>query len=194
MMRTPRPALSPPPRYWLELAGNPCLCGNVPSWMASNMSSGEWRNGTALTANGTCANVTCPAVAAPPPLTGLDFTNLQQLARAANITPAGAAADALATWRNTSLPCHELDPHCLACNLTTAPAHCGGAAPSAPGTPGLPRWYCNYQGLTCREGRVTGVNLTGLGITFWNLSDTFYVEKAEHLRELRSTRLLALQL
>lgn len=177
--------MAPRTRYWLELANNPCMCGNVPDWMASNMSSGEWRNGTALRVNGTCVNVTCPAVVALPPLSGLDSNNLQHLAAAANITPAGAAANALATWANTSLPCHELDPHCLACDLSLVHTACGGSAPSAPGTPGLPRWYCNYQGVTCREGRVTGVNLTGLGITFRNVSEAFYLEKADHLSKLR---------
>lgn len=127
--------------------------------------------------------MTCATAPSPPPLSSPDFTSLQALKAAASSVPAGLATNVLATWSPSKPPCHEIDPLCLVCDFNTSSAACGGTAPSDPATPTVPRWYCNYQGVTCEEGRVTGLNLTNLLIVFGSIPTTFYLEKAENLRE-----------
>jgi len=149
--------------------------------MTGNLTAASWLTNTALT-------TACTACATPvtaPPIAQPDHTALQALKSAATTIPAGAAAAAMATWDPNKVPCSEFDPLCAPCTLLTAAASCGAAAPSDPLTPTLPRWYCNYQGVTCREGRVTGVDLTGLGIGFGSVpAGVLLLERAETICEL----------
>jgi hypothetical protein len=151
-------------RYKLALFNNTCLCGPVPSWLATNVSSAAWAVGTGLAAacptNSTCSQPPLPPLAHP------DIAQLQALKTAAVSVPAGTATAVFATWDPARPPCSEFDPLCLPCTLEAPSASCGGPAPADPAAPALPRWYCNYQGLACRDGRVVAVNLTGLGVAF----------------------------
>jgi hypothetical protein len=61
-------------------------------------------------------------------------------------------------------------------------AGCGGPAPAVGGQP--PQWYCNFQGVACRESRVVGVNLTGANVTFSSIpAGALTLRKAEWFRE-----------
>jgi hypothetical protein len=90
----------------------------------------------------------------------------------------------MASWSVDKPPCSEYDPLCAPCTLTTPAASCGTSAPSDAATPTLPRWYCNYQGVACHEGRVSGVDLTGLGVNFTTLPAAIVaLERLENLSE-----------
>jgi hypothetical protein len=163
----PNPPTHPQPSYDLALFDNPCLCGTAPAWFG-NLSYSRWSTNTALQ----LGNTTCGACNATKPLPALahpDYSALQSLKAAATYVPVGTPTGAMGTWAAGRVPCSELDPLCAPCVLTAAAATCGTAAPSDPATPTLPRWWCNYQGVTCREGRVTGLNLSWLSISFGSM-------------------------
>ena len=169
----------------MSLAGNPCLCGVVPDWIARAQGTDLWANGTGLfasDANGSCSSSCVSPAPSLPPLWHPDLGPLQALKSAVVASPGADATALLGTWDALRVPCSERDPLCVPCNLTTPAANCSGAAPPVAGSP--PQWYCNFQGVACREGRVVGLNLTGANLTLSTIPPGgLALSKAETLRE-----------
>jgi hypothetical protein len=67
-------------------------------------------------------------------------------------------------WGDTSKsPCHDIDPNCKLCPWQLPYQVCGTQIASNT-TTGLPSYYCNAYGVACTDGRVTAVNMSGVGL------------------------------
>eukprot|EP00878_Enallax_costatus_P033561 GHUV01037075.1.p1 GENE.GHUV01037075.1~~GHUV01037075.1.p1 ORF type:complete len:172 (-),score=15.07 GHUV01037075.1:565-1080(-) len=111
-----------------------------------------------LTNSSSCATVSAQ----------LCCTGLQSLQATIVSAPPAATSGLIATWSASmnGTPCHDVDPNCRLCALGQPPALCGTLMTN---TTGPPTYYCNAQGVACKEGRVNAVNASWSGLVFSQL-------------------------
>ncbi|WIA22988.1 hypothetical protein OEZ86_009906 [Tetradesmus obliquus] len=164
----------------LRFTNSSCLCGPMPSWLL-NFTLPDGTSGTGL---GAACNSSCtPTIAGP--TTHQDWPGLLSLKSAIIGASTPDIAAKYPGWGDTSkTPCHDVDPNCKLCPWQLPIQTCGTQVQSAGnGTvTGPPSYYCNAFGVACSDGRVTTVNISGVGLVLKGLPGGF--SQLTMLREL----------
>eukprot|EP00878_Enallax_costatus_P020063 GHUV01021193.1.p1 GENE.GHUV01021193.1~~GHUV01021193.1.p1 ORF type:complete len:622 (+),score=117.43 GHUV01021193.1:67-1866(+) len=147
----------------IQLDNNTCLCGPLPNWYFTAGGSSITFGSTGLGSN--CSTCSYPAVTLP---VHPDWAGLQSLQAAIVTGPSAVTYGLNATWATimNGTPCHAVDPNCQLCPLGQPPALCGTLMVN---TTGPSTYYCNAQGVACKEGRVSVVNVSWSGLVLSQL-------------------------